>query len=268
MPAVDPLRLAQDTRQLLEQLDDPEAFTRAVLERLEFYSDHAKRPGTADELAGGELAFRVRPPVLRSLRRDFSRAASERPTQALRAARQLWESGWREARILAAGMLPGAAAARQVGQWAEATEDRQVLQELADAGLAGARRRSSAGFLRAVRTWLRQGRERPRLLALLALRGAALDPDFPDLPGLLRAVEGAATEVRGESRRALRTLIEALAQRSPAEAARFLLEEFGRQPAALAPILQQSLPAFPERQRAVLQERLSTHRRTGIMPAS
>jgi hypothetical protein len=160
---------------------------------------------------------------------------------------------------------PVSASLRVISGWAQSTEDRQVLQELADSGLAGLRRASPARFLRTVRSWLREGRERPRLLALLALRAAAQDPEYSDLPGLLRATEGVVAAVRGESRRALRTLIEALARRSPAEAASFVLQEFADRPQPMSALLQQCLAAFPERQRSLLQERLSAYRQAGIM---
>lgn len=271
MPAVDPRRLAQDLRLLQDSLDDPAAFTRAVLERLELYADRARRSGLEDEVAGGERALHVRAPVLRALSREFARFAADQPGRGLRAADLLWEAGWRESRVLAISMLqaiPRSNTVTRVQRWAESTKDRRVLHALAEVGMAGLRRSSPAGFLRAVRSWLRDGRERPRLLALLALHAAAEDDEFQDLPGLLRSLAGVAGEVRGESRRALRELIRALARRSPAEAASFLLLEFQRQPQALAPMIQQALPSFPARQQAVLSERLSAYRRAGIMPPS
>jgi hypothetical protein len=268
MPAVDPQRLAQETRELLGLLGEPERFVRLLLDRLEFYSDQARRLGPIEELAGSEPAFRVRPPVLRSLRRAFAQAAQVRPKQALASAEMLWDSGWREARLLAAALLSPSArsAAAEVERWAATTDDRQVLRELAETGLAGLRQAHPAEFLKSARSWLKAARERPRLLALWALQAAAQDPGFQDLPGLLRALRGAASAVRGESRRALRGLIEALARRSPAEAASFLLQELQRQEQSLAPLVSQALPAFPERQRAVLLERLSAYRHAGIMP--
>jgi len=267
MPAVDSQRLSRETQELLGLLGEPERFVRSLLDRLEFYSDHARRVGPIEELAGSEPAFRVRSPVLRSLRRAFAKAAQDRPKQALACAEQLWDSGWREPRLLAAALLSPAArlAAAQAERWADTTDDRQVLKELAETGLAGLRQAHPAEFLKSARSWLKAGRERPRLLAIWALLAAAQDPVFQDLPGLLRALRGAAAAVRGESRRALRGLIEALARRSPAEAASFLLHELQRQEQALAPLVSQALPAFPERQRAVLLERLSAHRRAGII---
>lgn len=271
MPAVDPERLAQDLQRLQDLLHDPQAFTRAVLGQLEQYADPARRSGLEDEIAGGERALHVRPPLLRALSREFARIAAEHPGRCLRAADHLWQAGWRESRILAIHMLqsiPRSSAATRVQGWADSTEDRRVLQELAEAGMAGQRRKSPASFLRAVRAWLRDGRERPRLLALQALRAAAEDDEFQDLPGLMRALSGVANQVRGESRRALRDLTRALARRSPAEAASFLLQEFNRDPQALAPLMQQALASFPARHQSVLAARLSTYRRAGIMPPS
>lgn len=271
MPAIDPERLSQDVQRLMGMLGEPPAFTAAVLEQLECYADRARRSRLTDELAAGERAFNVRPPVLRALSREFTRAARQRPKVSLRAADRLWEAGWRESRILAISMLkavPQTSAADRVERWAQATEDRRVLSELAESGLAGLRQASPAAFLRSVRAWLRAGRERPRLLALLALQAAANDPDYQDLPGLLRSLRGVAGSVRAESRRALRELLRALAERSPAEAASYLLAEFKHQQQALAPLIQQTLPAFPARQQAVLKDCLSAHRRAGIMRPS
>jgi hypothetical protein len=138
--------------------------------------------GTVDEIAEGAVV--QYPLAERVVALQFTWLPANGQSPAGRPA--LWDSGWREARVLATAMLQATvkpAAAAQVERWAETTEDRQVLSELAGAGTAGLRRASPGRFLRAVRSWLKSGRERPRLIALLALPSRRPGQNSSTCPG-------------------------------------------------------------------------------------
>jgi hypothetical protein len=110
--------------------------------------------------------------------------------------------------------------------------------------------------------------ERLRVFGLLALAAAVLERSFEDVPAVFRLLAAIQAPARSPVERAMSALLQALARRSPAETARFLLDAVrGGWPGA-ENLVRQSLAAFPERQRAALNRALLEHRQAGIMPTS
>jgi hypothetical protein len=73
---------------------------------------------------------------------------------------------------------------------------------------------------------------------------------------------------RGQERRALARLLRALAERSPQETARHLIDGVKAGAAASAQIARQVLPLLAERQQRVLEEALARGRASGTMRPS
>lgn len=268
MPAVDPDRLDREIRAILRSFSDPPRLARQVLDHFEFYADRAKRSAAQDghELNGN--VPRVAQPVLRIMQRRFAAAAAADPDQSLIVSQALWETGWIDARLLAASILEpltGNAIPGVVEAWSLATRDRSILRALAQSALSGWRRAHPDEFLKRCRTWLRARKEPKRILALCALQSAVEDPAFPAVPAVLESLERLAQSVRGDSRRALHHLIEALAERTPVETARFLLDELEAGVSGADRLIRACIEAFPSRQQASLQASLSAHRQAGII---
>ncbi len=260
MPAVDPARLAREIDAILEHFGDPGALRRLVLDVLDFYADRARRPGASIHADDAPWAFGVPRPVLRSMGRALRARSVQQPQVALAAAEALWGAGYRETQVLAASIL-ASQAGPQAADWAqpraEACQDRAALAELAGPGMEGWRRAEPQAFLARASVWLRSAN--PRLLAfgLLALTAAVEAPGFVDLPAVLRMLAGVCGETRGESRRGLVALVRVLARRSPAETARFVLDELEARTPGAERLLRGVLEAFPAPQRERLAQALS-----------
>ncbi len=96
------------------------------------------------------------------------------------------------------------------------------------------------------------------MTGLWALNAAVGDRGFEEVPAVFRSLEGRLQDARGESRQVLCTLVESLAQRSPQEAAAFLLGERKRDRQSTERVIRSTLRAFPSRQQELLRSALST----------
>lgn len=260
MPAVDPTRLEREIGEVLEAFADPVAFRRACLDLLDRYAERARRPGPATAADDSPAALGVPRPVVRSLQRALVGRARQEPEAARPLAQVLFETGAREAQLLAVSLLAAVTPAdldpAAVEAWAKAASDPVVRRALLDEALAAWRREQPEAFLRQVRLWTRQGRQ-GQTLALEALEAAARDEGFRALPSLLDLLERQVEAVRGQRRRALLGVVEALAERSPAEAAQFLLDSLARGRTGAQWLTRHALPAFPEAYRQRLRQGLA-----------
>ncbi len=260
MPSVNPTRLAQQAQGLAELLATPQALQRAAVELFDFYADRTLRSGRRSGAHLSPRAFGAPNPVVRAAERSVAAGARERPECVWPAAQALWRVGYRETSLLAIALL-ASLAEDEVGQWAAEVaagcRDPIVLEALADRGLSAWRRADPPRFLRAAGSWLRpKGSVALQAFALLALRAAVHDPEFEDLPGLIKLIHGLAARVRGERLRALQELVRALARRSPPEAARFLLDELQKGGEPAARLAKRSLEAFPARYQQTIRRAL------------
>jgi hypothetical protein len=237
-------------------MHDPGEFRRRCLEMLRFYGDRTKR--TVDTADFELSALNTPNALIRTMATHFQANVSDDPALAQPAASALWQSGYREARILAVAML-GAQVRDEVPgwatEWAKESVDPVVLDELARQGLVRWRQLSPSEFLSQASGWV-SGRQ-THLFGLKAIKAAVEDPDFEDLPSIYRLLRGQSGRVRGESRLVLNELVSALARRSPQETARFLLEEHEREPELAKRVIRGVLPDFPRRQQNLLQDALS-----------
>lgn len=256
VPAINPARLEKELEAIVELLHDPGEFSRRCLELLRFYGDRTKRTiDTADfELS----ALNAPAALIRTMATHFQTNVSENPALAQPAASALWQSGYREARILAVAML-GAQVRDEVpgwaSEWAKESVDPIVLDELAMQGLVRWRQSSPSAFLSQTSDWL--SGKKTHLFGLKAIQAAVQDHQFEDLPSIYRLLRGQSAKVRGESRLVLNELLSELARRSPQETARFLLEEHNREPELAKRVIREVLPAFPRRQKNLLRDALS-----------
>jgi hypothetical protein len=260
MSAVNPSRLAMEVEELGDLVTDPAALRRACLNLLDFYADRTQRSGSSTVKRSASKAFHVPRPVVRALSIKLKALTQAKPDIAWPAASALWEAGYREMRALAIAILnvqtdPSVPQMAEV--WASNCSDHTLQAMLSGTGLEGWRRADSAKFLTQVEAWSNATENRIRVFALLSLHAAVDDPNFEDLPTVFQLCEGLAGKVRGEERRALYALVTALAHRSPPEAARFLTDELARGDAGARRMIENTLSAFPRRQRELLQRTLS-----------
>lgn len=260
MPAIDPSRLDREIQRILASLSDPPGLNRGVLDLLETYAERTRRPG---QIAGSHRVIGVERPVMRSLARSLRAATAGRPALAWPVVEALWESGYRESQVLASEILGGQCDER-IPEWAQGKaltcDDIVVRTSLARDGLACWRRENATESLGRIADWMDSVEEGLRAFALLALQAAVEDPDFKDLPSAFQLLHGVVGEAHGETQRALYGVVRSLAQRSPPETARFLLDELTSESVEARRMVQRSLHSFPPRQRSLLKRALTPNR--------
>jgi hypothetical protein len=261
MTAVKPARLNEQIDEVLDDFSDPIALRRKCVDILDLYADRTRRPNLMETMDEAAHSLRVPRPVIRAFGVAFRRRAQEQPEHARAASAALWEAGYRETQLLACSVLSGQVH-DDVAKWAidyvAKCDDQEVVAEMAKAGLQGWRISDVSRFLAAEQVWLNDSNRGIRSFALLALSAAAEDDQFKDIPSIFRLIAGFTAKAKGGERRALRRLIEALVDRSPPEAARFLMDEVAEGGNPAENFARSTLEFFPSRQRRLLERTLSS----------
>jgi hypothetical protein len=265
VPAVDPARLAREIERAFEPEGEPSLLARRVADLLTLYAERARR-------AGGARADRlnVPRPVMASVG-DAVASSAGRRGHTLEFAAALWSIALHETRILAAEAL-ASCASREAADWAEArvteTADFAVLEHLARRGLSGYRAREPQQAMARVREWIGSRSGRLRELGLYSLFSLVEEGGSEDVRAVLSLLAAHPALGRGHDGRALARLLRALAERSPQETARYLVDGVRAGAAASSQIARQVLPLLTERQQRILEEALARGRASGTMPPS
>ncbi len=268
MTAINPERLKKQVDHLLDTVSDPVELQRGCIELLNFYADRTLKSIATGEADERYHTFGAPKPLMRALSFGLRTRLKEHPTSSFSAAAALWEAGYRETRVLASAIL-GELNGEEVPVWAEAwaleCDDQIALWELANQGLVSWRRADPTSFLERVRNWLSSTQKRHHSFALFALQSAVEDPYFEDLPTIFRLLDGITGRFTGALFHGLNQLINALARRSPLEAARFLMDELAHGSGGTKRLVQNALKRFPIHQRDLLERTLSVKNQTGII---
>lgn len=268
MPAIELSRLARQTEELAELLEAPAEFRRACLNLLESYADHTRRRGVWHPDEDVPWVLGVPRTVLRALANALAREVEGRSEAALQAAGALWESGMREAQVLAAALVqtvPGEATAEWAQARVEQARDERAIETLAGPALAGWRRQEPEAFLGCTDRWLASEAPRRRTLGFRAIEAALEDPSFEPTPRAYDVLGGRTLEAPGEEGRAMTAAWRSAIARSPAEAAQTLLEEMAGRGEPARRLVSRILEAFPARQRTRLERALSGAPPPGII---
>jgi len=260
MPAVDPTRLARQVSELAAILEQPELFRRRLRDFLETYADRVRRPRPISGRMGSVRAFGTAQPVLHALGVAFKGRTVGSPESALSAAEALWGEGSRESRLLACSVLSDHSS-HTVCVWVESKamqcEDAVVLADLGQTALLSWARQNPGEFLQATARWLASQNRVEGFLALSALGARVLDLPQDRLPAVIDRLRGQSARVSGEGKRALVLTVQALAARSPGEAASFLLDELASKARGADRLVSETIEAFPESHRRRLLAALS-----------
>jgi hypothetical protein len=264
MPAIELARLQREVEHLQSVFDSPAELSRAVLDVLGFYADRARRPSTPVAAEEHTRGLRVPAPVVRAIGMGLQQKAAGNPDRGWEVADALWQTDLREPRILACWVLSGFAD-EHVADWLEARaaelDDRVVMASVVDRAVLHWRSSSGRNYIDRVEGWLVSPRSAVQALGLRAL-GAGLDmPEAEDMHRAFQALGRLPGPVRGDARDAFRDLLETLAERSPAETTRFLLEEIEAGQPGIDQLVRSLLTALPSAQQERLMAVISPRRR-------
>lgn len=252
MPAIDLARLAREVERLEALFGSPQELRRATLDVLGFYAQRARRAPDSAEVMDGERALGVPPPVVRAIGAGLQGQARRAPAAALPVAAALWDAAEREARLLACWVL-SALPQEQVAAWLEARagelDDPAVLKAAVERGLEAWRRADGKAYVAQLDRWIASPRSAVQALGLRALEAGLDLPEMEDLQFAFQALTRLPRPARGEARSALESVLTRLADRSPAEMTRFLLEEIERQVPGIEKLARSLAGRLPPAQR-------------------
>lgn len=261
MPAIDLARLGRQVDRLQQAFVAPAELQRATLDVLDYYAERARRPtATADSLERGR-SLDVPAPVVRAIGVGLQKQARLHPEGCLPAADAMWVARTREAQVLACWVLAVRVDAGVAG-WlelrAEELDDPAVLRAAVERGLEGWRKEEARAYVDQVKRWLESPRSALQVLGLRALEAALDMPELDDLQHAFGALALLPRPVRGEARHVLEAVLAGLAQRSPAETTRFLIEEIERDLPGIERLVRSLASGMPPPQRARLTAALAT----------
>lgn len=267
MPAVALTRLRTQINRILLQFDQPAAFRAAVCDLLEQYANHAYRAGSAIAPQPLLPSYRVAPLIVRQLEIELALTCQEQPQHALNALQALWEDTHLETRTLAAqllGRLPRTlddGVLEKLRAWVTPHENFRMIDALFSYGTPSLRQGSAAALLGLIEEWLGSSSTAVTALGLRALIAVVEDPQFENIPAVLRMlgplVQSAPTPLLSE----LHDLLSALTRRTPTESAYFLRQMISVSPEAnTARLVRRCLPNFTPEQQNMLRSAIASAR--------
>lgn len=260
MTAVDPQRLAREVEALGKDLKSPKSLRGRVVALLDIYANRTRHTAASADPKRAPWSFDVPAPILRTLKQYLREQLADKLELVWAIADELWLANYRETQMMAADML-SLQRGEQAAEWAEAhaagSVDIAALAALAGSGLAGWRQADPQGFLARISTWLQGEEAGARTLGFHALAAAARDPTFENLPSIYSMLSVVSQPARGDARRAMFELVSALARRSPAETAHFLLERLERGGSEATRLARHVLGDLPAPQQAAVRKALS-----------
>ena len=266
MPAIQPARLRQQAALLAQSFNQPDTFIRSLHHLLESYADNARHPGQSGETPPLIEAYYVRPPVLRQLVIELNPYAQEDPEGAIVLAEALWRQPFLEFRQLAANLLglipvnePQPVVAL-LDDWLSARPEDRIIEALLVQGTLSLRRDRQADFMQIVSRWLERQELFANQLGLRALVPLVQDLGFENVPFIFRLIQPFSRSMASGLRPFMADIMQALARRSPQEAAFFLRHNLviSEHPDT-SWLIRQTLPVLPLELQESLRASLRNH---------
>ena len=229
MPAIDLTRLRKQAARLSDFFFVPDEFIRHLHEMLDSYVNYTVRKAPA-AAPGVELrTYRTPPEVVRQIEMELSAraAAAENSDAALELADRLWDEAWLETRILAAYLL-GSIPPREerllarLTAWTNGLFDAGLRAELLNTSLARLRRETPDVFLELIGEWFQPQRMAFWPNGIQAVISAVNDPEFHNLPPLMKVIEPAVVAAPPKLQNEIEDLILALYAATPTETIYFV----------------------------------------------
>lgn len=224
MPTIDLARLRKQAARLADFFFVPEEFIRHLHEVLDTYVNYTVRKPPAAAPGANLRTYRTPAAVVKQIEQELAARAHvpENAEAALDLADRLWDEDWLETRILAAYLL-GSIPPREerllarLTAWTQQLYDADLRAELLDTSLSRLRRETPDVFLGLIAEWLQPQRTALWPNGIQAVISAASDPEFANLPPLMKVIEPVVEAAPAKLQNEIEALILALHSTSPAE---------------------------------------------------
>jgi hypothetical protein len=253
MPAIHLPRLRRQTAELAEKFENPRAFTQALKDLFEFYSDRTRRPGKTGAPPPLIKVYMVPDPVLRRIYREMAPLARANPEKAFDLVGALWEEPLFEHRLIACrllGEIPSGEHQRLLAlieEWVDENEEESLLESIATQSLARLREESPEVFTAQIERWLEAKGIKYQKLGLMTLLAQLSATEFENLPVVYRLLGMHMPTASKGLRPYLFDLLKPLARRSPLETAFFLRQSLEGSDNPVIPwLIRRSMEFFPK----------------------
>lgn len=258
MPAINLSRLKTQVARLGDHFHDITGFLIELHELLDFYTNRTKRSSQVARRIGLPT-YNTPVPVIRQIERELAPLADRYPVQGVLLAKELWNNGSLEYRLLAArltGMLPPVDAMpllTQLPDWLSQISDRVLHRALLTDCLSRLRYENPSAFYLLLEDWLKSPRSSLQIWGLQALLPLLIDPDFQNLPIVFRIIRPTVIGVSTNTQIDVQAVICAIEHISLTETIFYLHDILiSKPPNTFIPILRRMLTFFsPELQTAV-----------------
>lgn len=263
MPAVELVRLQNDTRRLLEHFHEPQVFVSMLQEMLDFFSDRTARPGQSGTPRPLMRAYNVPHHLQTYITREICKQAASQPPAGLALAQTLWAASYLELRLMAAAILgslppsPPEPLLAMVELWLAQQPELRLQQAILSDGLASIRRQQPQALQARIESWIKSSRTPLRRTGLAALTLLVVAAPAEVSPQTFELLQPLVYQLPDELKQEILDLVRGLARRLPAETA-YLLRQGLDTPNNTKPawLLRNAMDSFPESMQPGLREGL------------
>ena len=229
MPAIDLARLRKQAARLADFFFVPDEFIRHLHEILDFYVNYTVRNPSANAPGTNLQSYRTPVVVVKQIELELTRLAvkKENAEPALDLAEHLWDEAYLETRQLAAFLLGHIPPQEErllarLTAWTQQVRESDLRAELLNTSLARMRKEAPDMFLDLIGEWLQTNRPQLWPNGIQAVISAVSDPNFTNLPPLLKVIEPIVVAAPSKLQIEIEELILALYKVSPTETSYFL----------------------------------------------
>lgn len=260
MPAIDLARLRKQAARLSDFFFVPDEFIRHLHETLDFYVDRSVRKQQAVAPSAKLQTYRTPFVILKQIEQELIRPSRENADAALDLADRLWDEAYLETRVLAAfvvGQIPPQEVRllARLTAWTQQVHDSNLRAELLNTSLSRLRKEAPDTFLELIGEWLQPERTRLWSNGIQAVVSAVSDPQFVNLPPLLKLIEPVVTAAPSKLQVEIEHLVLALYKSSPTETTYFLRQVLSQSEDPMTAITFRRIsPSFPPALKEELRE--------------
>jgi hypothetical protein len=229
MPAINLAQLKIQAARLSEKFSQPDMFIHDLNELLDFYTNRTIR-ATQIVQHLSLPTYHTPMPVLKQVQTELVPLARTRSFEAIALVNALWKAGSLETRLLAAyllGSIPmGQAipALSHLPEWLAMSTDKEIRTALLTDAFARLRQENPEALFILLEDWLKSPRNSLQAWGLQALIPVLTDPNFENLPAVLRILKPAIQTAGPVTQLELQACFAALEKVSLTETLAFLRE--------------------------------------------
>ncbi|HVO91441.1 MAG TPA: DNA alkylation repair protein [Terriglobales bacterium] len=262
MPAIDLARLRKQANRLNDFFFVPDEFIKHLMEMLDFYVNYTVRKPPAVAPGANLQTYRTPAVIVKQIEQELVEAASsaENADAALDLADRLWDEPYLELHLLAAfllGCIPPHEEhlLARLTAWTQQVHDPALRSELLNTGLRRIRQEAPEKFLELISEWLQPQRTALWPNGIQAVIAAISDPNFVNLPPLLKVIEPIVETAPSKLQLEIEELVLTLYATSPTETSYFLRQVFlNSQNPMTAITFRRIAPSLPDELREEVRE--------------